>query len=155
MSSPDLLTSCKNLTRIKGSCVVTLAVLLTTAACGGSSSSPSPTDPLTGTWVGTFTDGVAGTGTLRMTLNSPISGGVSGTWESTFSSAAANNGGQVSGGTTSSGTTLFLTPRTAWGCPDGRSDSSFAATLTLNANRLTGKWTALNCHGGSLDLQKQ
>ena len=136
--------------------VVTLAVLLTAAACGGSSSSPSPlTDPLAGTWVGTFTDGVAGTGTLRMTLNSPISGGVSGTWESTFSNAAANNGGQVSGGTTSSGTTLFLTPRTAWGCPDGRSDSSFAATLTLDANRLTGKWTALNCHGGSLDLLKQ
>ena len=136
--------------------VVTLAVLLTTAACGGSSSSPSPaTDPLAGTWVGTFTDAVTGPGTMRMTLNSPISGGVSGTWESTFLNPAANNGGQVSGGTTSSGTTMFFTPRTAWGCPDGRSDSSFAATLTLNANRLTGNWTALICHGGSVDLVKQ
>ena len=137
--------------------VVTLTVLLTMAACGGTSSSPStPTDPLAGMWVGTFTDSVAGTGTMRMTLTSPISGGVSGTWESTFSNAAANNnGGQVSGGTTSRGTTLFFTPRTAWGCPDGRSDSSFAATLTLSANRLTGNWTALNCHFGSLDLLKQ
>ena len=136
--------------------LVTLAVLLTTTACGGSSSSPSPvTDPLTGTWVGTFTDSVAGTGMMRMTLTSPIAGGVSGTWESTFSNAAANNGGQVSGSTTSNGTALFFTPRTAWGCPDGRSDSSFAVTLTLNFNRLAGNWTALNCHGGSLDLVKQ
>src|SRR2546426_11531223 len=92
---------------------------------------------------------------MRMTLTSPISGGVSGTWESTFSNAAANNGGQVSGGTTSSGTALFFTPRAPWACPDGRSDTSFAATLTLNFNRLTGNWTALNCHGGSLDLVKQ
>jgi len=135
---------------------VTVIVLLTMAACGGTSSSPSaPTDPLAGTWVGTLTDGVAGTGTMRMTLNSPISGGVSGTWESTFSNAAANNGGQVSGGTASSATTLFFTPRTAWSCPDGRSDSSFAATLTLSGNRLTGSWTALICHGGSVDLLKQ
>jgi len=110
---------------------------------------------LVGTWIGTFTDGVVGTGTLRMTLNSPIPGGVSGTWESTFSNAAANNGGQVSGGTTPGGTALFFNPRTAWGCPDGRSDTSFAATLTLNANRLSGNWTALTCHGGSLDLLKQ
>ena len=136
--------------------LVTLAVLLTTAACGGSSSSPSPvTDPLAGTWVGTFTDAQAGTGTMRMTLTSPISGGVSGTWESTFSNAAANIVGQVSGGTTSNGTALFFTPRAPWACPDGRSDSSFAGTLTLTTNRLTGSWTALNCHGGSLDLVKQ
>ena len=135
--------------------VVTLAVLLTTTACG-SSMSPSPvTNPLAGTWAGAFTDVQAGTGTMRMTLTSAISGGVSGTWESTFSNAAANNGGQVSGGTTSSGTALFFTPRAPWACPDGRSDMSFAATLTLNINRLTGNWTALTCHGGSLDLVKQ
>ena len=134
----------------------TLTALLTMAACGGTSSSPStPSDPLTGTWAGTFTDGVTGTGTMRMTLNSPVSGGVSGTWESTFSNAAANNGGQVSGGTTSNGTALFFTPRTPWSCPDGRSDSSFAATLTLNANRLAGNWTGLICHGGSVELLKQ
>ena len=136
--------------------VVTLTALLTMTACGGKASSPStPTDPLAGTWVGTFTDAVAGSGTLRMVLTSPVSGGVSGTWESTFSNAAANNGGQVSGGTTSNGTALFFTPRAPWACPDGRSDTSFAVTLTLNANRLTGNWTALNCHGGSLDLVKQ
>jgi hypothetical protein len=138
--------------------VVTLIALMTMAACGGTSPSPSPsamTDPLAGLWLGTFTDGVAGTGTLRMTLTSPIAGGVSGTWESTFSNAAANNGGQVSGGASSNGTALFFTSRAPWSCPDGRSDSSFAATLTLNANRLTGNWTALICHGGSVDVAKQ
>jgi len=136
--------------------VVAVTALLTMTACGNSPSSPStPTDPLAGTWVGTFTDAVAGSGTLRMVLASPVSGGVSGTWESTFSNAAANNGGQVSGGTSSSGRTLFFTPRTPWSCPDGRSDSSFGATVTLNANRLTGNWTALICHGGSVDLVKQ
>ena len=136
--------------------VLTLTALLTMTACGGMPSPPStPADPLAGTWIGTFTDAVAGSGTLRMILTSPVAGGVSGTWEATFSNAAANNGGQVSGGASSSATTLFFTPRTAWSCPDGRSDGSFGATLTLSANRLTGSWTALICHGGSVDLQKQ
>lgn len=136
--------------------VVMLTALLTATACGGTASAPSPpTNSLAGTWVGTLSDGVAGPGTMRLSLTSPISGGVSGTWESTFSNAAANNGGQVSGGTTPSATTLFFTPRTPWSCPDGRSDTSFAATLTLNANRLAGSWTALICHGGSVDLAKQ
>ena len=136
--------------------VLALTAILTTIACGSTPSSPStPPDPLVGTWAGTFIDAVAGTGTLRMTLTSPIAGGVSGTWESTFSNASANNGGQVSGGASSSGTTLFFTPRTPWSCPDGRSENSFGATVSLNSNRLSGNWTGLICHGGSVDLQKQ
>ena len=136
--------------------VVTLTALLTMTACGGKTSSPAaPTDPIVGTWAGTFTDAVAGSGAMRMVLASPVSGGVSGTWELTFSNAGANTGGQVSGGASSGGMTLFFTPRAPWSCPDGRSDSSFGATLTLNANRLTGNWTALICHGGSVDLMKQ
>src|ERR1700730_16605150 len=87
--------------------VLVVLSLAATLACGSSPSSSSPPTPsLTGTWVGTQTDSVVGTGNLQATLSQSGST-LSGTYTLSFPNPIFNSSGALSG--TVNGSSVSLT----------------------------------------------
>ncbi len=129
--------------------LVLLVTSLVVAAGCGDDLRTAPSSLLAGTWTGAMTDNVAGPGTLRLTL-SESPGSVTGTWATTF--PAGDNGGSLGGSVNGSSLTLVLTPTSD---PGSCSVQVFA---TINGDRITGTYTALDCSGfvsGSIDLTRQ
>jgi len=121
---------------------VTLALL---GACG----SDAPT--LTGTWTGTITDNLAGTGSVLFTITE-TGNELTGTWQITFADPTNNNSGTLSGTIGGDAIALTLTAAQRQAC-------SFTVAATRNDDHnFTGTYTASNCtrvETGSLDVSRQ
>ena len=115
--------------------------LAATVTCGGSSpSTPStPSTPsLTGTWIGTETDTIAGTGNLQSTISQSGST-LSGTYSLSFPNPMFSNGGTVSGTVNGSTVSITATPSNPAICP-----ALDTATLNAAANQITGTYAAVS-----------
>ena len=105
---------------------------------------------LTGTWVGTIQDSMAGRGSVRMTIQQNGSS-LSGTWSATFSNSSYNNGGTATGTVNGSAISAVLYGPNSSVCP-------FAVTATWSGNRITGTYAAYSCSQaitGSIDVSRQ
>jgi len=118
-------------------------------------SSDNDPKPLTGTWMGTLQDSLAGRGTLVLNL-SQTNQQVTGTWQSTFSEARNNNGGTLSG--TGPAQDLLITM--VWSTVQPGA-CSFTVTAMLDNNdedHFTGTYVPFNCAqpgSGSFDVTRQ
>ena len=126
---------------------VVLVIAAFATACGGAPTTPTPTFPLAGTWVGQMTDSV-GTGTLTMVLTQ--SGpGVSGTFVVSSSTAALVASGAAGGTANGAALSLFLTPSAPLVCsPTLTLTGTLGASLTVAGRRMTGQYFVAGCGGG-------
>ena len=113
------------------------------AVCCGSNSSSSPTSsstptPLSGNWVGTETDTVAGTGNLQATIFQSGST-LSGTYSLSFPNPIFSNSGSVSGTVNGSSVSMTATPTNPAICP-----ALDTATLNATSTQITGTYVAIN-----------
>lgn len=126
--------------------------LLTAAACGDETTSPSGV--LTGAWSGTVVDSVSGSGAARLVLEQRAAS-ISGTFTTTFGGVVSREGA-VSGSANGPIATLFFMPPTLLVCGPGVTLSgTLAITLTLSGSRLAGTYSGFTCGGalsGTLDL---
>jgi hypothetical protein len=145
-----------------------LAALLPLMACTRPSTptGPSPTGPRTGTWSGSITDSLNGTGTIRVVLQDlsvdNVRSLLTGTWTTTFADAAKNASGSLSGTATGSSGTLSLVPTRPPECSrpiafPGAVGSYIVPALNVSANQMTGAYVLATCDGsvaGTLDLRR-
>ncbi len=144
--------------------------LVTAGACGDSSRPTAPTPPpalgeRTGTWVGTLTDRLNGTGSIRLLLEDrPVGSGhsfVGGTWSASFPQAARNDAGTFGGAISGSVVSLLLTPTTPPVCGPGFLSSlagSFSLTLHAGSTSMAGSSSYITCNesaDGRVELTKQ
>lgn len=132
--------------------VFVFVVVLTLTSCdGGDGDDSSPFGSLSGNYVGTLQDSVAGAGTVQATLSESGSS-LSGTLQSTFANPQNNNSGTISGTVNGTSVTLTFTPSVPTSCP-------FNATLTqVSATQLTGTYAAFNCTvavSGTVNITRQ
>lgn len=153
------------------SLLVLCVASLVAAACNSSSptspSGPTANGPRTGVWVGTASDPVNGTGTLRLELNDHALDDarslLSGTWSTSYADAAKNGRGPVSGTATGATGALAMNPAVAQQCPSGTvfggaAGSYVSTTLSIGSTTITGSYLLTTCTGsatGTLDLRKQ
>jgi hypothetical protein len=145
-----------------------LAALLPVIACTRSSTptGPSRTGPRTGTWSGSITDSLNGTGTIRVVLEDHSVDNVrsllTGTWTTSFTDAAKNAAGSLSGTAAGSSGTLSLVPTRPPECSrpiafPGAVGSYIVPALTVSANQMTGAYVLATCDGsvaGTLELRR-
>jgi hypothetical protein len=134
------------------------AIALLVAACGGSSTSPTPLN-LAGTWYGSMTDLIAGQTTLQLVI-SESGATLSGTWTQTYpdinlnalETQLGNNSGTLSGSIDGTTVNLQLTPQRAQAC---YYPINFVATISA----MNGTWTfdasCLTQDSGNASLTKQ
>ncbi len=128
-----------------------VAAGLAASSCGSTATSPSSTTAnLAGTWTGTLTDGISGTGNLKMVMTqSGIS--LTGTWEALYSVAAKNQTGSLTGTVSGSSVSLMLKPSSASTC-QGK------IIATASGSSFSGMYSAVNCSvtdTGSMSATKQ
>jgi hypothetical protein len=110
-----------------------------------------------------LTSDVIGSGTATVVLdgglktpNGPL---LSGRWSVVFDDLRFSASGTVTGGWLPDGTVfvLLFSPSLVPcpGEPDGVSDRTRAASLTLTSNRMQGSYIAGGCPGGTLDLTRK
>ena len=145
--------------------VVLLILALVVVSC--SKSNPSAPDqsqePYLGTWSGTITSDVIGPGNGTVVLDGGIkvpSGPLlSGHWNFVFNDSRFNANGTVSGGWLPDRTVfVLLFSRSLVPCPaepEGTSERTRSASLTLTANRMQGNYIAGGCPGGMMDLTRK
>jgi hypothetical protein len=134
------------------------AGLLTAVLAGGCSDGPAaPGGPFNATWSGVIVDSAAGAGTARLALTQS-GAGLSGTYTTSFSDAAFDRAGSVSGTATSTAASVSLTPGTPVACAGFTLSGTMGGTVAVTGARLTGNYVALACNGavsGTLDLTRQ
>jgi len=121
-----------------------LALSVLASACGGTDSAPSnsnATTSYTGTWAGTATSPIAGTGNIRVTM-AQTNVNLSGTWSATYANIQNNNSGTLSGSVTGVSITLVLLSSVPSSCP-------YNLTGTRSGNTITGTFATVNCSGSS------
>jgi len=135
-----------------------LVVLLVNAGCGSAtvtnpSSATAPMN-LAGSWVGSTSSNVAGTGTVDATITQ--SGpALSGVWSVRYTNPIYNNNGTLSGSLLNNTVSLTLSSSIATPCP-----YSMTGTLGTAAGRptITGTFTTVNCavpQSGAFTLSRQ
>lgn len=138
-------------------------------ACGGVACSKSPVSPSTstdsqllGVWTGRITSDAIGAGSVTIVFTSQIGPAsaplLTGTWSFGFDDARFSTTGLVSANFDRSGTLLGLFfDRNTVPCPgqpDGVSQRTIAATMTIDAGRMRGEYIAGGCPGGALELTR-
>jgi hypothetical protein len=118
--------------------VLIVVSLAATVTCGGSTPSSPSTPSLAGTWVGTETDAVAGTGSLQSTISQSGST-LSGTYALSFSNPIFSNGGTLTGTVNGSSVSMTATPSNPAICP-----ALDAATVNATATQITGTYAAVS-----------
>ena len=118
--------------------VLIILSLVATVNCGSSSPSSPSTPSLTGTWVGTEIDTVAGTGAAQSIITQSGSA-LSGTYSLTFTNPIFSNSGSLSGSVNGSTVSLTATPSNPLICP-----AADTATLNAAATQLTGTYAAIS-----------
>jgi hypothetical protein len=134
-----------------------LIVLLTSApAC--SSGPTTPSGEAAGTWVGTVSDSVAGSGAVTLVLSQQAAG-VSGTFSLTFTDASRNRAGAAAGTLAAAVMSLTLTPSSVVVCsPSVTLSGAIGATMTIAGGRMSGTYSSFTCGGavgGTMDLTRQ
>ena len=144
--------------------LITFAVAGTSCSKSANPSGPDqPPEPYLGTWIGTVTSEVIGSGSGTITLDSGIKSSsgpfLNGHWSFVFSDSRFNASGSVSGG--------FLPDRSVFvlvfsptlvpcpGQPGDASERTRAASLTFTPSRMQGTYIAGGCPGGSMDLTRK
>jgi hypothetical protein len=146
-------------------------VPLAAVACRDSSGPTGPTPPppavgeLTGSWVGTLTDRLHGTGSVRLLLEDrPFGPGQSfltGAWSASFPQVDRSHGGRFAGTTAGSDVSLHLVSTSRLPCPPGfLSDlpASFLLTLQAGTPTMMGMSRYFACNeqaDGRVELTKQ
>ena len=134
-------------------------VLLLNAACGsGTVTNPSSaTAPmnLAGSWVGSTSSSVAGTGSIDATI-AQSGPALSGVWSVRYANPFYNNNGSVSGSLLNNTVSLSLSSNITTPCPysmSGTLGTGMSGTLTI-----TGTFTTVNCtpaQSGAFTLSRQ
>lgn len=126
-----------------------LCISLAISGCDGDGGDDQPF--IGGTYRGTIQDSSAGAGTVIATI-AQDGEDLSGTWQSTFSNPASNNGGTLTGTLNDPSITLTLNSSVPTACP-------FNLTGTLvGQTRVTGTYAAFNCSRpitGTIDVTRQ
>ena len=142
-----------------------IMVALGVASCSKSanpSSPDQPQEPYLGTWSGTVTSDVIGSGSGTVVLDGGIKapGGLllTGHWSFAFNDSRFNASGTLSGGWLPDRTVfvLLFSPSVV-PCPaepGGVSERTRGASLALTANRMQGSYIAGGCPGGMMDLRR-
>jgi hypothetical protein len=117
--------------------VLIILSLAATINCSSSPSSPS-TPNMTGTWVGTETDTVAGVGSLQATV-SQSGTTLSGTYSLTFSNGIFSNSGALNGTVNGLNVSMTATPTSTTICP-----ATNTATLNDAATQITGTYAVVS-----------
>lgn len=142
----------------------TLAVVAGSCSDSASPSVPAPIqDPYIGTWTGTVTSDVIGSGSGTVTLDSGIktsSGPILfGRWSFTFTDARFNATGTVTAGwAPDTGVFVLLFSGSLVPCPvepGGVGEHSRSASLTFTPGRMYGSYIAAACPGGTIDLTRK
>jgi hypothetical protein len=118
-------------------CTLLVVLAVVTAGCGSSSSPTTPSVSLTGTWVGTEIDTVAGTGNLTAILTQSGST-LSGTYSLTFPNPIFSNSGTLNGTLNGSSISMTATPSLATFCP-----ALDTATVNSAGTQITGSYAAV------------
>lgn len=143
-------------------CLGLLLAVLSSAACGPSSTGPGGTG-FVGKWQGTIVSDAIGAGTIQLSVTSEIGPRstvlIAGTFTLSFSSPGFNVNGDFSG---SAGQTLdqfgLFFDRSTVPCPDepgGRADRALLGTMTVTNTRMVGRYVVAGCPGGSIDITRQ
>jgi hypothetical protein len=143
-----------------------LAFLLLCAGCSDDSptapSGPPANGPRSGAWVGTLTDPVNGTATLRFDLVEQMDGGVSlvgGTWAMAFADPQRNVRGSVSGLLTGSRWEALGSTEPPISCPPApfTFPGLLSVTGTFTSSELTGTLRYERCtvsESGAISLRR-
>lgn len=118
-----------------------VALVLLSSACGGNDTSPTSSNSYTGTWVGTVSSPIAGTGTIRATM-AESGPNLSGTWSATYPDISNNNSGTLTGSVTGVSISLVLRSSVPASCP-------YTLTGVRSGNTITGTFATFNCTGSS------
>jgi hypothetical protein len=123
---------------------------LVVVSCGGKDSPGSPTgnNALSGTWAGTVTGQLVGSGRVTLAQNGAA---LTGSYGVTYPDSRLNISGTASGTASGSSLSLTLQPSVPTQCP-------IAVTATVNGSRMTGTTATFNCtqaSSGSIDFTKQ
>jgi hypothetical protein len=127
------------------------------AACG---TPAAPSHPVSGTWVGTVSDTVAGQGTATVSLNNQAVVSLLGTWRFAYADPQFDGYGTAGVMETSGKMILTLQPDAAvtmrCGAHDTRDTGFLAAYITVSGSQMTGDWTSSGCaRGGTLSLTRK
>jgi len=127
---------------------IVLALLM---GCGGGSSSPTAPSTLSvaGTWNGSISDAIEGTGSAQLTI-AQTGTSLSGTYGVNYPNIG-NTSGTFTGSISGASMSATLTPSIPTVCTS-------AVTATVNGNQITGTYAATNCSAsdsGSINLTKQ
>jgi hypothetical protein len=145
-------------------CLLALAVVVVGCSKSANPSAPDQSEgPYLGTWSGIVTSDVIGPGAGTVILDGGLKapGGplLSGQWHFVFSDARFNASGTVTGGWLPDRTAfVLLFSRSVVPCPaepDGVSERTRSASLTLTADRMQGSYIAGGCPGGMMDLTRK
>lgn len=138
-------------------------------ACADNTTAPTPiggsAGTRSGTWTGTFTDAVNGTGTLRIDLSETAVGELgllAGSWTATFTNGAAAATGDVTGAITGSLVQVTLRravplPCAVPGALPALNGAFIASNLALAGGAISGPYAYQACSGpaaGSLELRR-
>ena len=121
-------------------------------ACHGPASpteTPTASDPLAGTWVGTIHDRESGSGILRVSLSGGLV--VTGTWSAAI-------GGRLLSGPASLAPPGAPARALTLTCESAPSHGAVGVIVSVSGSTLEGNYFALDCPGlvgGSIALQKQ
>jgi len=130
----------------------------------GNPSAPEPIqETYIGTWTGTITSDVIGSGSGTVTFDSGMktsSGPILfGRWSFTFADVRFNASGTVSAGLApDTGAFVLLFSGALVPCPaepGGVGEHSRAASLTFTPSRMYGSYIAAACPGGTMDLMRK
>jgi hypothetical protein len=127
-----------------------------TSACTESVTDPSRL--FAGTWRGSVTDTIAGTGSLELTIQpGQYPADLSGIWTATYGNAADSDGGTLSGKTSGNSASVFMV--SSHPCPAGSPTTAarvYVGGLTSAGSHITGHYATFTCgmaaQEGTFDL---
>jgi hypothetical protein len=133
--------------------VLLIAAAALLAACSAKSSTAPANGDIAGSWSGSITDGLLGSGTLSLTL-AQSGDSVTGTWSTTFSDTTHDTGGLVAGNVSGSTLSIQLRPLSPSTCQYG----PFDVTASVTGTSMSGTYSTVQCaaeDGGTLSATIQ
>src|SRR5260370_37074163 len=118
---------------------------LLTLVVPGCGTSVNSTASVAGTWVGTMTDSVLGTGKIYATISQSDSV-LSGEWYSYYPNPINNFQGTLSGSVSGSSVAAMLTSNFPILLRREPQDCDFNVTATVNGNQLSGTYASVFCN---------
>ena len=118
-----------------------IAAVALLAACAAKSSTAPPNFNVTGSWSGSISDALVGTGALSMSL-AQTGDSVTGSWSTTYADTMYNLTGRAAGHVIGSTFTVLLRPFSPPTCQYG--PFQFTATQAGGAS-ISGTYTTVQC----------